>query len=86
MTRPADIDPTADTEALEREPTHGSGGYTRDRIRALWWIVGLLAVAIVSAVVRHEVMLGSVLQAQADTKDDVREIKGDVKSLLRRSP
>jgi len=60
---------------------HGSGGYSRDQKRALWWIVGLIAAALVSATVRHEVMLSLVVQSQSDTKDVIHEIRDDIKAI-----
>jgi hypothetical protein len=84
------VSPEAETEIIirrradivaETQQEHGSGGYSRDQKRALWWIVGIISAALVSATVRHEVMLSLVVQSQSDTKEAVHEIRDDIKAM-----
>jgi hypothetical protein len=39
---------------------HGSGGYRQDKDTLLKWMLGLIAVALVCAVIKHEIALSNL--------------------------
>jgi hypothetical protein len=53
------------SESIVRDE-HGSGGYRRDKDQLLKWMLALIAIALIAAVIRHEVALGSI-GAKLDT-------------------
>lgn len=75
-------------DTQKRQRGESSGGYSQDRRALNRWLYGLAGTAVIGVVImvlKHESDLAVIKTSQAEMREDVRDIKGDIRSILTHS-